>query len=148
MALANRGIPSLTALLNQAVMSSGRTLDGEIVGTIFDGRASTLIHAPSRLNTNDYLYNNRGTVGATTGAVNSRAIFLGYSFFDPSMAGVPVGFYLQAQAIILLHESVHAFGGLSDQAFGVNNGSQALSRLITDACAPVLGSGGRLGRLY
>jgi hypothetical protein len=70
-------------------------------------------------------------------------MFLGWAFFDPSLAGVKPQYHNFAQMAMLIHEAVHLLGSdFGDSKFG---GSKALTNLIVDKCFTVLR--GNLGGL-
>ena len=132
-ALADYGIPSLRALVQQldigtvdeeSDIPSGNLWDGNsTVQTTYQGRETT-IRDYFRANPND------NAITAFGGL-----IFLGPRFFNNETP--------YERAITLIHESIHAFGGRNDTDFGQdqNSGSQWLTALLKLRC-PQIGNVG------
>jgi RHS repeat-associated protein len=138
---AQGGIRSIAELLMNLTVGP-RLAGGNVFGTVFDGRASIHRHV-SGVTVRELLGGN-GNIGATTGVVASRVVFLGEPFFNPARAGVrDPRWYVEAQAFILIHESVHAFGGFGDETYG-----NRLTNILVDACFPALANSRFLGGLY
>ena len=150
-ALADSGIPSLAAILQDSRLTNG----GDVGTAIYDGRTAGYSQNVSTGQTvAQYFQVNRSTVGAEvflpnidlsgdTGA--SNVMFLGPAFFEPSLAGVSGTNTQLAQAFIILHEAVHLVGDLRDSDFG---GSKQLTQKLVNNCFPAAGVAGWLGGLY
>jgi RHS repeat-associated protein len=124
-ALQDYKIKSLAALVAQMAANIN----------VFDGRKSTY---PLRKET-VASFLKKGTAGAVS-FTNVELTYLGDYFFNPRV----IDNMSQHPALILLHESVHEFGHLSDEDFG---GSSRLSEKIAEKCFPILKSLKRLGDL-
>jgi hypothetical protein len=143
-AMATYGIASLDSLLGSLNISS--PTNPYPAANVFDGMASSFPGAPGGQQVADYLQQHSGSVGAISQegtAAMPGLIFLGAAFYDPSIAGGSVGYNQTAQALILMHEAVHAIGNLSDAQGG---GSKNITQTIINNCIPVLA--GKLGGLY
>jgi hypothetical protein len=99
--------------------------------TNFSGPNGTTLTLP----VSTYFANNKNSVGAIVTTTQwGPQMFLGYAFFDPSIAGVKTGYYAQARALIMMHEAVH-LAGFDDAVFG---GSKQLTNILIDNCYPVI----------
>jgi hypothetical protein len=124
-ALQDFGIKSLAALVNQM----GANVN------VFDGRKST--YPMGKQTVSQFLA--QGTAGAVA-FTDVQLTFLGNYFWNPtSIDSMP-----QQRALMLLHESVHEFGGKTDDSFG---GSAKLSEIIAEKCFPALKALKKLGSL-
>ena len=124
-ALQDFGIKSLAALVNQMAANVN----------VFDGRKST--YPLGKQTVSQFLA--QGTAGAVA-FTDVQLTFLGNYFWNPtSIDSMP-----QQRALILLHESVHQFGGKGDNSFG---GSAKLSEIIAEKCFPALKALKKLGNL-
>jgi hypothetical protein len=124
-ALQAYGIKSLAALVNQMVANIN----------VFDGRNST--YPAGKQSVSQFLA--QGAAGAMV-LMPVPITFLGDYFFNPTS----IEFMSQQRALMLLHESVHQFGGKGDPDFG---GSKKLSQKIAEKCFPALNALSLLGHL-
>ncbi len=124
-ALQADGIKSLAALVKQMAANvnvfDGRTstypvANGTVAGFLAQGSAGAMVPFPVQLT------------------------FLGDYFFNPTKMDFPS----QQRALILLHESVHQFGGKQDANFG---GSRKLTDRLAEKCFPALKALHLLGNL-
>ncbi len=85
-------------LCGYVAMSLWMQHGGAIQGTVWDGltSANPLVYNGKVTTVANFLIQNAASVGATTIAVNSNAIYLGSTFFNPGEAGI-TGFYGAAQ---------------------------------------------------
>jgi hypothetical protein len=82
-----------------------------------------------------YFANNKSSVGAIVTTTQwGPQMFLGYAFFDPSIAGVKPGWDPYARALMMMHESIH-LAGFGDAVFG---GSKQLTNILIDNCYPAV----------
>jgi RHS repeat-associated protein len=114
----NARIPSLLALVSQ--IRTGPRAGG---GNIFDGRK------------HPYFAKNPNVPAFVDGGIT----LLGPKYFNPAEKNlIPSTLSTKAQAVILIHEPVHAFGGKLDSDYGSSRG---LSTLIINACEITLRDG-------
>jgi RHS repeat-associated protein len=124
-ALQDYGIKSLGALVSQMAANIN----------VFDGRKST--YPVGKQTVSKFL--GQGAAGAMV-PFPVQLTFLGDYFFNPTV----INSLTQQRALILLHESVHEFGGKTDADFG---GSAKLTQAIAEKCFPALKALRLLGRL-
>ena len=130
--LASYGIPSLRALLDSYEV--GVVDDGaqKVSGNAFVGQDSQ-----AEIDWSDGTKMVHGTIDHYFDThSNDNAISLGgITYFGPRFFNVESK---DERAVTLLHEATHAFAGVHDTQFGKDQdeGSQNLTKLITDACLP------------